>query len=258
MHPALNIAVKAALRAGKRVAEVASQTVKKVSLELGVLRIRGRAGLPEAARSRADQQYVYVNGRYVRDRLIAHGVRSAYEDVLHGAKQPSYVLFIDIAPSLVDVNVHPQKLEVRFEDPRFVQETVGAAIAQALRAAPWKQGNEVPEPSVAQAQYAQAIDQEAVEALLREAFEAAVERLRVGLGLDRRQAIVGDRRPWPRPRRQGPRPQDRDAGLRRCQGRGNRGRTGAGWRGAGLPRVVVRSPCGAVRGSRQLGLGRWV
>ena len=105
---------------------------REVSLELGVLRIRGRAGLPEAARSRADQQYVYVNGRYVRDRLIAHGVRSAYEDVLHGAKQPSYVLFIDIAPHLVDVNVHPTKIEVRFRDAREVHQAVRRAVDAAL------------------------------------------------------------------------------------------------------------------------------
>lgn len=105
---------------------------REVQLELGVLRIRGRAGLPEAARSRADQQYVYVNGRYVRDRLIAHGVRSAYEDVLHGAKQPSYVLFIDIAPGLVDVNVHPTKIEVRFRDAREVHQLVRRAVDQAL------------------------------------------------------------------------------------------------------------------------------
>ncbi len=105
---------------------------RDVVLEMGVLRIRGRAGLPEAARSRADQQYVYVNGRYVRDRLIAHGVRSAYEDVLHGARQPSYVLFIDIAPSLVDVNVHPTKIEVRFRDAREVHQAVRRAVDAAL------------------------------------------------------------------------------------------------------------------------------
>lgn len=105
---------------------------REVALETGVLRIRGRAGLPEAARSRADQQYVYVNGRYVRDRLIAHGVRSAYEDVLHGAKQPSYVLFIEIAPALVDVNVHPTKIEVRFRDAREVHQMVRRAVDAAL------------------------------------------------------------------------------------------------------------------------------
>ncbi len=105
---------------------------REVAMELGPMRIHGRAGLPEAARSRADQQYVYVNGRFVRDRLIAHGVRSAYEDVLHGARQPSYVLFIDIAPERVDVNVHPTKIEVRFRDAREVHQAVRRAVDGAL------------------------------------------------------------------------------------------------------------------------------
>ena len=105
---------------------------RAVEIERGPLRLYGRVGLPEAARSRADQQYVYVNGRYVRDKLIAHAVRSAYEDVLHGARQPSYVMFIEIAPELVDVNVHPTKIEVRFRDGRAVHQIVRLAVEQAL------------------------------------------------------------------------------------------------------------------------------
>ena len=103
-----------------------------VALDLGVLRIQGRAGLPEAARSRTDHQYVYVNGRYVRDKLIAHGVRSAYEDVLHGGRQPAYVLFIEIHPERVDVNVHPTKIEVRFRESREVHQGVRRAVEAAL------------------------------------------------------------------------------------------------------------------------------
>ena len=105
---------------------------RPVALDLGVLRIAGRVGLPEAARSRADQQYVYVNGRHVRDKLIAHAVRSAYEDVLHGARQPAYVLFIDIAPDRVDVNVHPTKIEVRFRDGREIHQAVRRAVEDGL------------------------------------------------------------------------------------------------------------------------------
>jgi DNA mismatch repair protein MutL len=96
-----------------------------VDLQVGPVHVTGRAGVPDAARTRADQQYCYVNGRYVRDKLLSHGIRSAYEDVLHGQKQPVYALFVSITPELVDVNVHPTKIEVRFRD--------GGAVHQAMR-----------------------------------------------------------------------------------------------------------------------------
>ena len=107
-------------------------TSREVDLQIGPMRVRGRTGLPDAARSRSDWQYCYVNGRYVRDKLISHGIRSAYEDVLHGSRQPTYVLFIEIAPDRVDVNVHPTKIEVRFRDSREVHQAVRKAVESAL------------------------------------------------------------------------------------------------------------------------------
>ncbi|MBL0086471.1 MAG: DNA mismatch repair endonuclease MutL [Ideonella sp.] len=103
-----------------------------LSLQAQAVRVHGRVGLPDAARARGDQQYAYVNARYVRDRVVTHGARSAYEDVLHGGRQPSWVLFIEIDPLRVDVNVHPTKIEVRFRDGREVHQAVRGAVEAAL------------------------------------------------------------------------------------------------------------------------------
>jgi DNA mismatch repair protein MutL len=96
------------------------------------VRVWGRAGIPDAARSRADQQFCYVNGRFVRDKVLSHAARSAFEDVLHGHRQPVYALYIAIDPTRVDVNVHPTKIEVRFRDSREVHQAVRHAVEDAL------------------------------------------------------------------------------------------------------------------------------
>jgi len=109
----------------------------------GGLRIWGWLGLPTFSRSQADMQYFYVNGRMVRDKVITHAVRQAYQDVLFHGRHPAYVLFFELDPALVDVNAHPTKHEVRFRESRgvhdFLYRSLHAAIA-ALK--PGEQANE--------------------------------------------------------------------------------------------------------------------
>ncbi len=112
-------------------AELLEQSVA-VDYAAGPITVRGRAGIPDAARSRADQQFAYVNGRFVRDKVVSHAARSAYEDVLHGQRQPVYALYLELDPARVDVNVHPTKIEVRFRDSREVHQAVRHAVENAL------------------------------------------------------------------------------------------------------------------------------
>jgi DNA mismatch repair protein MutL len=123
----------------QRIAQVCGAAFAQDSLPVQIdaeVSLHGRIGLPTAAKTRADHQMFFVNGRAVRDKVLNHAVRMGYEDVLHGALQPSYVLFLTIDPRLVDVNVHPAKAEVRFRDSRAVHGLVVNALRAALAKSP--------------------------------------------------------------------------------------------------------------------------
>lgn len=103
-----------------------------VEFESSGLRLSGWVGLPTFSRSQPDMQFFYVNGRLVRDKLVTHAVRQAYEDVLYHGRQPVYVLYLDMDPAQVDVNAHPAKLEVRFRDSRLAHDFLFRALQKTI------------------------------------------------------------------------------------------------------------------------------
>lgn len=112
-------------------AEFAAETISLDESAAG-LRLWGLAAKPTFNRNSRDTQYVYVNGRFVRDKLIAHAIRQAYQDVLHHDRHPAFVLFLELDPNLVDVNVHPAKTEVRFRDGQAIHRFIFHSLHKAL------------------------------------------------------------------------------------------------------------------------------
>ena len=103
-----------------------------VDVERDGLRLHGWMGLPTFSRSQADLQYFYVNGRVIRDKVVSHAVRQAYADVLYHGRHPAYVLFLELDPAMVDVNVHPTKHEVRFREQRMVHGFLYSSLHRAI------------------------------------------------------------------------------------------------------------------------------
>jgi DNA mismatch repair protein MutL len=120
----------------RRIASLLGKTfiehARYIERQVGDLRLSGWVGLPTHSRGQADQQYFFVNGRVVRDRLVAHAVRQAYRDVLFNGRHPVFVLYLDVDPDVVDVNVHPTKHEVRFRDGRTVHDFLFSSLNRCL------------------------------------------------------------------------------------------------------------------------------
>lgn len=120
----------------KRIAKLCGKSFAENMVYIGTdnagLKLHGWLGLPTFSRSQADLQYFYVNGRIVKDRTIAHAIKLAYQDVMHFGRHAAYVLYLDIDPVLVDVNVHPTKNEVRFRDSRLIHGFVSSTLKEGI------------------------------------------------------------------------------------------------------------------------------
>ena len=142
--------------ARRRVASVCGpafvEQSRQIDSERSGLRLWGWVGLPTFSRSQADLQYFFVNGRMIKDKLVAHAVRQAYRDVLFNGRHPTFVLFMELDPAVVDVNVHPTKHEVRFRDGRMVHDFLFSTLYRALadqRPGDQAEGGEAPVPGAA-------------------------------------------------------------------------------------------------------------
>jgi DNA mismatch repair protein MutL len=120
----------------RRLAQVCGEEfvrhLRAIDFERAGLRLNGWLALPAFSRSQPDLQYLYINGRTVRDKLVGHALRQAYADVLHNSRFPAFVLYLELDPGQVDVNAHPAKHEVRFREPRLVHDFLVRAVQSAL------------------------------------------------------------------------------------------------------------------------------
>jgi len=121
-----------AQRIGAALGAEFAESMRVIGASSGALKLSGFAGSPAYTRSSRDAQFAFVNGRFVRDKLLSHALREAYRDVLHGDRHPAYVLFLEIDPRAVDVNVHPAKIEIRFRDPRAIHQFMFHAVVKGL------------------------------------------------------------------------------------------------------------------------------
>jgi DNA mismatch repair protein MutL len=151
-HNGRNLFQLAPADSARRIADILGDdflgAASRLDAAAGPLAIAGFAIDPTRATDARDGQYVFVNGRFVRDKVIAHALREAYRDVLHGSRQPAVCLFVNIDPALVDVNVHPAKTEVRFRDSRAMHQFVFHAIQRTLAAPVQSEMPEMPPVAV--------------------------------------------------------------------------------------------------------------